>query len=138
MMRRRRGRGAWIMWEGPLRPDRGCKKSSRGAKAPPTFSEPNPLQTQRVRDYRDGAQAHRSAGDDRTEEPAEERIENSGGDRDPKGVVNEREEKVLPDIAHDGAAEMDRLDDAVQVAFHESDSGAFHGNVGAGSHRDTD
>src|SRR6185369_11856758 len=81
--------------------------------------EPNPLQTQRVRDHRDGAEAHGRACDHWTEQPAEEREENAGGDRDAEGVVDEREEKVLPDVAHDGAAEMNRVDDAVQIAFHQ-------------------
>src|ERR1044072_3330217 len=94
------------------------------------------LQPQRVRNHGDGAQAHRDSRNHRTKQPAEERIENAGGDRDSERVVNEREEKVLPDVPHDGTAKMNRVDDAVQVAFHESDPGAFHGNIGAGSHRD--
>jgi hypothetical protein len=38
-------------------------------------------QTQRIGDHRNGAQAHRGAGDNRAEENAEPRIKNAGGDR---------------------------------------------------------
>src|SRR4051812_4019572 len=65
--------------------------------------EPNPLQTQRVRNYGDRAQAHRSSGDHRTEEPAEERIQNAGSDWNSEHVIDESEEEILPDVAHDGA-----------------------------------
>ena len=45
-----------------------------------------------VGDYRDGAEAHGDAGDHGAEEPAEERIENPGGDGDSERVVEKREQ----------------------------------------------
>ena len=36
------------------------------------------------------------------------------------------------------AAEVARLGDAAQVAFHQRDAGALHGDVGAGAHGDAD
>src|SRR3954471_23131426 len=64
------------------------------------------LQSQRVSDHRDGTQTHRGAGDNGAEQPTEERIERAGGDWDAERVVDEREEKILPDVAHHSAAQM--------------------------------
>ena len=62
----------------------------------------------------------------------------SGRHRHADGVVNERQEQILPDVAHRRAAQATRADDAAQVAFDERDAGAFDRDVGAGAHGDAD
>ena len=56
----------------------------------------------------------------------------------PSDVVDEREEQVLPDVAHRRAAQTARAHDAAQVALDQRDAGALHRHVGAGAHRDAD
>ena len=53
----------------------------------------------------------------------------------PKDVVHEGEEEVLPDVSHHAATELNRLDDAPQVALHESDAGRFHRYIRSCAHR---
>jgi hypothetical protein len=82
--------------------------------------------SQRVANDGNGAQAHCHARDNRAEEHTEKWIEH--GRRNPysERVLNEREEKILPDVSHHRAAEDDRFDDPTQVASEECDSGTLH------------
>src|SRR6267143_1945015 len=79
---------------------------------------------------------HRGAGYDGTEQQAEERIEQTGGDGNAKGVVDKGEEEVLTDVAHHSLAQTDRLNNSSEIAFDERDAGAFHGYVRSRPHRD--
>ena len=83
-------------------------------------------------------EAHRGGSDHRREQQAEERVEDAGGDRDAEQVVAERPDEVLADVAHDGARERPGAGEPHEVALDERDPGRFHGDVGAGPHRDPD
>ena len=61
-----------------------------------------------------------------------------GGDRHPERVVDEREEQVLPDVAHGRLGQAAGAHETAEVAFHQRDAGALHGHVGAGAHGDAD
>ena len=50
-------------------------------------------------------------------------IEDTGGDGDAERVVAEGEYQVLVDIADYGATQLDRFDDALQVAFDQGNTG---------------
>ena len=54
------------------------------------------------------------------------------------GVVDEREEQVLSDVAHGRLGKPSGADDAAQIALQQRDTGAFNRDVSAGSHRDPD
>src|SRR5262245_38508095 len=85
--------------------------------APFKSSEFQAVQSQCVADHRHGAKSHGDAGDHWTQKHAEERIEHTGRDRDTEHIVDERKEKVLPDVTHGAAAQVARLGDAAQIAF---------------------
>ena len=61
-------------------------------------------------------------------------IENTGGNRDAGGVVDEREEQILPDVVHGGLREPACANDAAEIAFQEGDAGTLHRDVGSGPH----
>ena len=65
-------------------------------------------------------------------------IQHARGNRNADQIVDEGEEQVLPDVAHGGAAEHDRPDDAGEIAFHQRDAGARDRHLGAGAHGDAD
>src|SRR3954469_21834396 len=88
-------------------------------------------QPQCIGNHRDRAKRHSRAGDDRTQEDAEERIENSGRDRNPQKVVNKGKEKVLPDIAHRRPAQAPGFSDTAQIALYQRYMSAFDRDVGA-------
>ena len=47
---------------------------------------------------------------------SKQRIQHAGGDRHADGVVDERQEQVLPDVPHRRPAEPPRARDAAQIA----------------------
>ena len=57
--------------------------------------KPYRAEAQSIGDDGKGTKTHRGAGDDRTEEYPEERIENTCGNRDAECVIDEGEEQVL-------------------------------------------
>src|ERR1035437_363623 len=73
-----------------------------------------------------GTQAHRRARDDGTKEQAEKWVEQTCRDRNSQRVIDEREEKILPDVSHHRTAQVYGLGYAKQVAFHDRNSRAFH------------
>src|SRR5437762_13735327 len=77
-------------------------------------SEPQRSKAQRVCDHGNGTEAHRGTGDDRTEQEPKKRIEHAGGYGNAYQIVNEREKKDLPNVAHHRAAEPDRFVDPAQ------------------------
>jgi hypothetical protein len=79
--------------------------------------QPRTSKTHRVGDHRHRAQAHCSAGNDRAQEPPEEGVKHTGGDGNAGGVVNEGEEKVLPNVAHHHPAQAKGFLDAAQVVL---------------------
>ena len=92
------------------------------------------FQSQRIADHGHAAQRHGGARKDGTEQNAEKRIKNTRRNRNSKRVVKKREEQVLPDISHRGAAQGDGLNDPSQIALHERDAGTLHRNVCSRSH----
>src|SRR5882762_955514 len=75
-------------------------------------------QAQGVGDDRHGSEAHGGTGDHWAQQPAEERIENACGKRNPERVVKKGEGKILTDILDRGAAEQPGAHDAAQIALH--------------------
>ncbi len=63
-------------------------------------------------------------------------MQDSGGQRDSYPVVRECEQQVLPDIPQGELAQAPSAHDAAQVALHQRDLRALHGDVGPRSHRD--
>jgi hypothetical protein len=57
-------------------------------------------QPERVANDGYGTQAHGRACDDGAEQQAEERIKHARRDGDSERVIDERKEKILPDISH--------------------------------------
>ena len=96
----------------------------------------NFAQPQCVGNDRDGAEAHRGAGEHGAEQPAEDRIENTSRHGNSDRVIEECKEKVLLDVADSRPAQLAGANDAAQVAFHQRDAGVFDGHVGAGAHGD--
>ena len=70
-------------------------------------SQSQPSQAQRIRNDRNGTQAHRRSSEHGTEQEAEERIEQPGGDGDAEGVVGEGEEEIETDVMHSPTAQAD-------------------------------
>src|SRR3546814_467143 len=93
---------------------------------------------QRIGDHGNRRGAHGEGGEHRTDEDAEQRIEDASRDRHACAVVDEREEQVLADVAHGGVGQAAGAHDAVEIAFDQRDPGAFDGDVRAGSHCDAD
>lgn len=91
-----------------------------------------------VSDDRDRTQAHCGTGDDQTEQQAKEQVKHAGRHRDSQRVVENGKDEILPNVAHNGAAQANGLRDAAEVAFYQRDARALHGHVGAGTHGDTD
>src|SRR5262249_55557423 len=73
--------------------------------------QPYLSQPQCIRDHRNRAEAHGCGGEDRLHEHAGEGIQHTGSDGDSEQVVDEREEKILADVAHGGAAKITRAGD---------------------------
>src|SRR5215510_806437 len=92
-------------------------------------------QPQRVGDHRDRAEGHRRAGDHRAEQQPDKRVERARRNRHSQRVVDESEEEVLPDVAHRGAAQFYRADDAAQVALNQRHARALHRHVRPRAHR---
>ena len=74
----------------------------------------------------------------RADEEARERVERSGRDRHPDGVVDKRQKQILTDVPHRRAAQPSGPDDSHQIAADERDAGALHRDVGSRSHGDSD
>ena len=66
----------------------------------------------------------------------EQRIEQTGSDRDGDGVVGEGEEKVQTDAPERAMANGQCGDDVAQVVLHQHDIGSINGNVCAASNCD--
>src|SRR5689334_14018511 len=71
-------------------------------------SELDRPQPQRIRDHRDGAQAHRRRGDHRAQRDTEDGIERARRDRHTERVVDECEKEILANVPHDHARETTR------------------------------
>ena len=65
-------------------------------------------------------------------------IEHAGRDRHADGIVDQREEQVLADIAHRRPRQAPGAHDAVEIALDQRDAGAFDRDIGAGAHGDAD
>src|SRR5208282_2955281 len=51
-------------------------------------------------------------------------------------VVDESEKQILPDVAHGGLAQLAGADNSSEVSFHQCDTAAFHGDIGAHGYSD--
>src|ERR1051326_7178808 len=71
--------------------------------------------SERVRNHRNRAKAHRCASDHRAKKNAKERKQDAGSDWYPKCVIYEGKEQILPDIAHHGATEVNCFDDPYEI-----------------------
>src|SRR5579884_1494306 len=100
------------------------------------FSQCHAAEAQGVGNHGDGTEGHGGAGDDGAEENAEKRIQRPRSQRNAQRVINEREEEVLADVAHDGTAQAAGSRNAPQVTLQERDAGAFDGDIGAAAHGD--
>src|SRR5690554_608466 len=89
---------------------------------------------QSIADHRYRGEAHGCSSDHRRHEKPGNRIEQPGSNRHTCGVVKEREEQVLADIADCADGELPSPHDAVEVTLHERDACTFHRHVGACSH----
>ena len=67
---------------------------------------------------------------------AKPRVEDTRRHRNAKEVVDEREEQVLPDVAHGSLAQQARARNAAKVHLHQHDPGAAHRDVGTCAHRE--
>lgn len=97
-----------------------------------------PVQAQGIGDDGNGAERHGSTGDHGAEEQAEERIQNARGNGHAKRIVEKREEKILANVAHRGAAESTRSGNAAKIAMKQRNGSAFGRHIRAGGHGDAD
>src|SRR5688500_727998 len=97
-------------------------------------SDTNTIKPQRVSNHRHRTKTHRRGGYHRTQQDAEKRIENTGGNRHTQSVIKKGKEEILPDVLHRGAAKSNRTDNAAQVSFDECYPGTLHRDIGAGAH----
>src|SRR5216684_2379300 len=102
------------------------------------YSQTRHAQSQGIADDAHRRQRHGGGGNDRREQDAEMGIEDARGNRDAGGVVDEREEQVLSDVAHGRLREPAGANDAAEIAFQQRDAGALHRHIGAGAHGDSD
>src|SRR5579884_2823458 len=100
------------------------------------FLQRHAAEAQGVGDHGDGTEGHGGAGDDGAEENAEKRRQRARSQRNTQRIINEREEEVLPNVAHDGTAQAAGASNAPQVTLQERDAGAFDGDIGATAHGD--
>ena len=70
--------------------------------------------------HRYRGQTHRERGNKGAQQPTGQRVEHTGSDRNPEGVVAEREEQVLSDVAHRGLTHADHREayESVQNSVH--------------------
>src|ERR1700730_3050699 len=95
-------------------------------------------QPERVADHADRGKRHRGGRDDRRQKKAESRVENTGGDRDSRGIVDKGKEQILPDVAHRRLGQAAGPHDPLEVAFKQRHAGALDRDIGARPHGDAD
>ena len=132
-----RARPAGAVGEAPARTLTGERRVRQRRRAARLSSAARP-QPQRVRDHGRGTQAHRQRRDHRRQQPAGERVQHAGRQRNAERVVDEGEAEVLLHVAHGLLREPPRPRDAAQVALDQRDLRAVHRDVGARAHRDAD
>src|SRR4051812_39125926 len=95
-------------------------------------------QTQRISNHAHRGERHGRARDHWAEQNAKERVEQTCSDRDANRIVDESKKQVLPDVAHHGPAQPNRLLDSTQVAAEQCDACALHRDVSARAHGNAD
>src|SRR5712692_4268473 len=95
-------------------------------------------QPQRIRDHRHRAEAHGCRRNDGAQQQTEEWIQHACRNGHAQGVVDEGKEQVLADVAHGGSAELARAHDSAEIGFDQSYAAAFHCNVSASAHGNSD
>src|SRR5216683_7604302 len=91
-------------------------------------------QAQSVGNHGYRAEAHRRAREHRTQQPSENRIENSGSDRNSNHIVQKCKSKILLDVANGGAAQFSRSHDSAQVTLEKSDARTFNRHIRSRAH----
>ena len=91
----------------------------------------NSSQPQCVADHADRGERHGGRRDDRRQKNVEARIEHASGNRHARAIVNEREEEVLPYVAHRSLRKAARAHYSLQVALEERDARALYRHVRA-------
>ena len=56
----------------------------------------------------------------------------------PEDIIEEREEQILPDVAHGALAQTPRPDNTPEIPLHQGHARALHRHIGPGSHCDAD
>src|ERR1700734_2442051 len=101
-----------------------------------SFVQRGVAKAQGIGDDGDGTEAHGCAGEHGAQKDAEEWIEGAGCDGDTHKIIDEREEKVLADVAERGVAEANGPGDAPEIPLEKRDARALDGDVRAGAHGD--
>jgi hypothetical protein len=89
---------------GQRRQGRYRARRSKARKSAAAELQSDGAQAERVGDDEDRAHAHRGARDHGIEQQTERRIKHAGRDRHCERIEHEREEQILPDVAHGGPA----------------------------------
>ena len=95
-------------------------------------------QPQGVADHAHRGKAHGGGGKHGVELPVQGGIEYACGDGNADGIIKERPEQVLLDIAQHAAGKLQSGGDIGGIAVHQDDIGGINGNIGAGADGDAD
>src|SRR3984893_17731716 len=90
--------------------------------APQADSQPCHAQPQGIANHAHRRQCHGRGGDDRREQDTEMGIQDARGNRDAGGIVDERKEKILPDVAHGRLRDPAGANDAAEIPFQQGDA----------------
>ena len=95
-------------------------------------------QPQGIADHAHRRKAHGGGGKHGVELPVQGGIEYARGDGNADGIIEERPEQILLDIAQHAAGKLQSGRDIGGIAVHQDDIGGINGNIGAGADGDAD
>ena len=95
-------------------------------------------QPQGIADHAHRRETHGGGGKHGVELPVQGGIEYACGDGNANGIIEERPEQVLLDIAQHTAGKLQSGGDIGGIAVHQDDIGGINGNIGAGADGDAD
>jgi hypothetical protein len=99
--------------------------------------EPRVAQSQGIADDAQGAEDHGGGGEQGMQRDSGNGHECSGGERNADDVIREREQQILADVAHHGAAEPHRSYNPGQIAADQADAGRLDRDVASRAHGDS-